>query len=103
MRFRKLLLLVGIVLLSLAILAVFLTPAVVSTVLRCWIARTAQQEGLTITFEKLEAQLLRPVVIQKLLITSQIDAPFRTSISAQRVEIDLHLGAVLDHSHGRFL
>lgn len=103
MRFRKLLLLLGIVLLGTAILAVFLTPVLVSTGLRFWIARTAQQERLIITFEKLDAQLLRPVVIQKLRVTNQPDAPFRTDISAGRVEIDLHFRALFGSSHGRFL
>ena len=103
MRFRKLLLFLIIVLLAATILVVFLTPALVSTGLRFWIARTAQQEGLNISFEKIDAQLFRPVVIHKLKITSQPDAPLLEDLSAERVEADLHFAAVFDHSHGRFL
>jgi hypothetical protein len=76
---------------------------VVAGGLRLWISRTAQQDGLRITFEKIEAPLLRPVVVQKLQITSQPDAPFHVMIEAPRVELAFNFAAIFSQSRGRFL
>jgi hypothetical protein len=103
MRFKKFLLLSCGSLLVAGVLAVCLAPLVVAGGLRLWIARTARQEGLRIEFEKIEAPLLRPVVVRKLQITSQTDAPFRVMIEAPRVELDLNFTAIFDRSRGRFL
>jgi hypothetical protein len=103
MRFKKFLLLSCGSLLVAGVLAVCLAPLVVAGGLRLWIARTARQGGLRIEFEKIEAPLLRPVVVHKLQITSQTDAPFRVMIEAPRVELDLNFTAIFDRSRGRFL
>jgi|GEM_PF-525667 len=103
MRFKRFLLLFGASLLVAAILAVCLAPLVVAGGLRLWIARTAQQEGLRIEFEKIEAPLLRPVVVHKLKVTSQADAPFQVKIEAPRVELALNLAAFVNQSSGRLL
>jgi hypothetical protein len=103
MRFKRFLLLFGASLLVAAILAVCLAPLVVAGGLRLWIARTAQQEGLHIEFEKIEAPFLRPVVVHKLKVTSQADAPFQVKIEAPRVELALNLAALVNPSSGRLL
>ena len=100
---RKFLLLFCGSLLVAGVLAVCLTPLVVAGGLRLWIARTARQEGLRIEFEKIEAPLLRPVVVHKLQIASQADAPFRVMVEASRVELDLNFAAIFNRSRGRFL
>jgi hypothetical protein len=71
--------------------------------LRLWAARTARQEGLRIEFGKIEAPLLRPVVVHKLQIASHADAPFRVMVEASRVELELNFAAIFNRSHGRFL
>jgi hypothetical protein len=103
MRFKKFLLLFCGLLLVAGILAVCLTPLVVAGGLRLWVARTARQEGLRIEFGKIEAPLLRPVVVHKLQIASQADAPFRVMVEASRVELDLNFAAIFNRSRGRFL
>jgi hypothetical protein len=103
MRFRKFLLVSCGSLLLLGALAVFLTPLAVAGGLRLWIARAAQRDGLRITFEKIEAPLLSPVVVQKFQITSQPDAPFHVMVEAPRVELAFNFAAIFSQSRGRFL
>src|SRR3977135_1933064 len=103
MRFKRFLLLFGASLLVAGVLAVFLTPLVVAGGLRLWIARTAQQEGLHVEVEKIEAPFLRPVVVHKLKVTSQADAPFQVKIEAPRVELALNLAALVKQSSRRLL
>jgi hypothetical protein len=103
MRFKKFLLLFCGSLLVVGVLAVCLAPLAVAGGLRFWIARTARQEGLRIEFGKIEAPLLRPVVVHKLQIASQADAPFRVMVEASRVELDLNFAAIFNQSRGRFL
>lgn len=103
MRFKKILLFSAGALLVVAVLAVFLTPLLVANGLRLWMATTAKQNGLNISFEKLDAPFLRPVVVEKLKITSQTDAPLQVMVEVPRVDMELHLAAIVDTSHGRFL
>src|SRR5438874_9988055 len=76
MRFKRFLFLTCISLLVIAILIVSLAPVFVSAGLRLWIARTARQDGLKVNVEKIEAPLLRPVIIQKLEVVTPAEAPF---------------------------
>src|SRR5204863_10085602 len=103
MRFKKLLLLSCVSLLVAGVLAVCLTPLLTAGGLRFWIARTARQDGLRITFEKIEAPMLRPVIVHKLQIASQADAPFQVTVETPRVEIALNFGAIFNQARGRFL
>ena len=103
MRFRKPLLIFCGSLLAAGILGVLLTPLLVASGLRLWIARTARQEGLRIEFERIEAPLWRPVVVHKLQIASQADAPFHVLVEASRVEVELNFATLLNRSRGRFL
>ena len=103
MRFKKFLLIFCASLLVAGVLSVFLAPFVVAAGLRLWIARTAQQEGLRIEFGKIEAPLLRPVVVHNLQIASRPEAPFRVRIESSRVELALNLSALLSRSRGHVL
>src|SRR5436189_4379700 len=103
MRFKRFLLLFGASLLVAGVLVVCLTPLLVAEGLRLWIARTARQDGLQITFEKIEAPMLRPVIVHKLQIASQADAPFHITVATPRVEITLNFAAIFNQSRGRFL
>jgi hypothetical protein len=103
MRPRKFLILFCASLFVAGILAVCLGPLIVAGGLRLWVARTARQEGLSIELGKIEAPLLRPVVVQNLRIANQPDAPFRVIIEAPRVELDLNLAAIFSRGRGRVL
>src|ERR1044071_4627556 len=103
MRFKKFLLLSCASLLVAGILIVCLTPLLIAWGLHLWIARTARQDGLQITFEKIEAPMLRPVIVHKLQIASQANAPFQVTVEAPRVEITLSFAALVNPSRGRFL
>src|SRR5437660_9680004 len=103
MRFKKILFLSCASLLVAGVLTVCLTPLLVAEGLHLWIARTARQDGLRITFDKIEAPMLRPVIVHKLKIASQADAPFQVTVEAPRVEIHLNFAAIFNQSRGRFL
>ena len=103
MRSKKFLLYFCGSLLLAAILAVFLTPLVVAGGLRLWLTRAAQQEGLHIELEKIEAPLLRPVVVYKMRLVSQTDAAFRVVADVSRAELALNFAAIFNQSRGRFL
>jgi hypothetical protein len=103
MRFKKLILILCGSLLVAAVLGVFLTPFLVASGLRLWIARTARQEGLRIEFEKIEAPLWRPVIVHKLQITSPAETTFRVKVEASRIELNLDFAAIFNRSRGRFL
>jgi len=103
MRSKKFLLYFCGSLLVAGILAVFLAPLVVAGGLRLWLAHAARQEGLRIEFEKIEAPLLRPVVVYKLQVVSQADAPYRVTADVSRAELALNFAAIFSQSRGRFL
>jgi hypothetical protein len=103
MRFKKILLLSGGALLVAGVLGVILTPLLVAGGLRLWIARTARQEGLRIEFAKIEAPLLRPVVVHQLQIASPPDAPFHVMVEASRLELELDFATIFNRSRGSFL
>jgi hypothetical protein len=103
MRFKKFLLLLGASLLVAGLLGVLLTPLLVARGLRLWMTRAARQEGLRVEFEKIEAPLLRPVVVHKLQITSGAESLFQVKVEASRVELELDFAAIFDGSRGRLL
>lgn len=88
-------------LLLVALLIVCLAPFAVAGGLRIWIGRLAKQQGLQVEIGKIEAPLLRPVVLHNVRVTTAHDALFRVLIDAPRVEADLHLAALFDHSRAR--
>jgi hypothetical protein len=103
MRFKKSILVLCGSLLVAGVLGVFLTPFLVAGGLRLWIARIARQEGLRIEIGEIQAPLFRPVVMQKLQIASQPEAPFRVMVAASRVELSLDFAAIISRSRGRFV
>jgi hypothetical protein len=103
MRFKKILLFSCGGLLVAGVLGVILTPLLVAGGLRLWIARTARQEGLRIDYAKIEAPLLRPVVVHKLQIASPPDTPFRVMVEASRLELELDFATIFNRSRGSFL
>src|SRR5688572_1097286 len=92
---RKKFLIVFCALLSAALLAVLFAPFFVAAGLRLWMTSAARQQGLRIETARIEAPFLRPVVIHKLRVTNEANAPFLMEGAVARVEIDLNLAGIL--------
>ena len=78
-----------------ALLTVLFAPFFVASGLRIWLARAARQQGLRIEMERIDAPFLRPLVIHKLRLTNEANAPFQIEGVVSRVEIDLNLSGIL--------
>src|SRR5205814_9823853 len=98
MRLRRPLILIPAALLVAAVLVIVLAPLIVANGLRLWAERVARREGLQLQFEKIEAPLLRPVVVRNLRIESGATAPFRIKCAASRLELGLSLSGILSGS-----
>src|SRR2546430_15399834 len=98
MRLRRPLILIPAALLVAAALAVCLAPLIVANGLRIWAERAARREGLQLQFEKIEAPLLRPVVVRNLRIESGPAAPFRIKCAASHLELGLSLSGIFTGS-----
>src|SRR4051812_16474591 len=73
-----------------------LLPFGVANGLRLWLQWKARQQKLTCTIEKIEAPLLRPVVIHNFhLVSATNDSPCRIDIGGSRATIELNLRAVV--------
>ncbi|MEY2556766.1 MAG: hypothetical protein QOE34_191 [Verrucomicrobiota bacterium] len=103
MRLKKFLILFAASLLLAAVLALCFAPLLVAGGLRLWAGHLARESGLTIELGKIEAQLLRPVVVEKVRIKTGPAAPFRVSIEVQRLELGLNFSAIFSPGRGRFL
>ena len=94
MRRKRFLIIFGASLFVAAFLAVLFAPFIVASGLRLWLAHTARRHGLRIETERIEAPLLRPVVIHRLRLTNEATAPFQIDGAVARVEIDLNLAGI---------
>ncbi len=101
MRRKGLLLLTCVSILLAAILAVLLAPLSVSSGLRLWARWQARQQGLLIELGKIDARLLRPVIIRKLHIADRKGSPVQIEINADHVVVDLNLVRILFGARGR--
>lgn len=77
-----------------AVLVVCLAPLIVANGVRIWAERVARREGLQLQLEKIEAPLLRPVVVRNLRVESGPAAPFLIKCVASRLELDLSLSGI---------
>ena len=96
MRFRKrpsvvVVLVAGVLLF---VFAAFSAPLLVSSGLRFWIWWKARQEHLSVKIDKIEAPLLRPVVIRGLRLESAHETGFRIEAQAGRISAGLNLKAI---------
>ena len=89
MRRKRILLVFGAALLIAAL--VLCAPILVATAVRLWLSRVAQQQGLRIEMERIEAPYLRPVVVHNLRLTNEPNALFRVEGAISRLEVDLNL------------
>lgn len=98
MRVRKPFVVVVTSLVAGTVLAVLFSPFIVANSLRLWAQRVANQEGLQIQIERIDAPLLRPVTVQNLRIESASGHPFQIHCAASHLEFDLSLAGILTGS-----
>lgn len=94
MRWKRPLILVAVALFVAAVLVVVLAPLIVANGVRLWAERVARREGLQLQLEKIEAPLLRPVVVRNLRVESGPAAPFLIKCAASRLELDLSFSGI---------
>jgi hypothetical protein len=82
---------------------IFLTPTLVSGTVRLWIWREARLQGLKVELGKIDAPLLRPVVIHGIKIDSKTPGVIGVHVDATRAELQLNLAGIFSSSRGRVL
>src|ERR1700682_3849240 len=103
MPFRRRLLIGGLLAVLIAVVLFWITPAGVANGVRLWLWWQARQQGLKIAVGKIDAPLLRPVVIQHLHVSSAHDAPCRIEVDANQSIVYLQLARILTGASGRAL
>jgi hypothetical protein len=98
MQRKRFLILMAAALLVAAVLLVALAPLIVANGLRIWAERVAHREGFLFQLEKIEAPLLRPVIVRNLRIESGPEAPFHITCAASRLELGLSLSGIFTGS-----
>jgi hypothetical protein len=102
-RIQKQFLRVGLILLLACLLAILAAPIAVANGIRFWIWWKARQQHLIVKIDKIEAPLLRPVVLRGIRITSAPDAAFRIEINAADATTALNLKAIFFRAPERAL
>ncbi len=87
-------------LLLIATLTIAFAPFFVSNGVRLWVWWFARQEGFVATVDKVEAPLLRPIVIGQLHLKSVRDDALRVDITATDARLSLDLKHILLHTGG---
>src|SRR5215471_8345260 len=82
------------------LLTVWLTPSGVSNGVRLWAWHKGQEQGLTVTIDKIDAPFLRPVVISGLRVTSTRTDAFHIDLTAKQAIFDLNFNRILLHKRG---
>lgn len=98
MRVQRSLVLTMAGLLVAAALVFCFAPLLVAGGLRVWAQRAARREGLQLEIGKIDAPLLRPVVIRDLRLRSEAAAPFQIDCAASHLEVALNLSAIFNHA-----
>src|SRR5262249_54778441 len=82
-------------------LATALAPIAISNGVRLWVWWFARQEGFVATIDKIEAPLLRPIVIRELHLKSSRDDAARLDITVVDARVTLNLKHILLRMGGR--
>lgn len=98
---RRRILIAGLVALLLALFVFWIMPTAVARGVRGWLWWQARKQGLKIEIGKVEAPLLRPVVIQRVHITSTTDASCQIDLKIGQATVDLELARILTGASGR--
>jgi hypothetical protein len=82
---------------------IFLSPSLVSNGLRFFLWWKGRAQGLNISYQKIDAPFLKPVVIEGLRVTNARPCVFRIDISIPRATFTLNLRRVFFLSNARLL
>jgi len=85
------------------IIMIFLSPALVSNGLRLFLWWKGRAQGLNISYQKIEAPFLKPVVIEGLRVTSAQPCVLHLDLSIPRATFTLNMRRVLFLSNARIL
>lgn len=97
---RRLLLLLLILVLTGAAL-ICLSPVIVTDSIRLYALWKGRAQGVKIEFGQIESPLFRPVVLHRVRVTTVRPCAYQVAFSAQRMEIDLNLRALLFRTGAR--
>ncbi len=84
-----------------ALITISFTPFAVSNGIRLWVWWKGRQEGLIVKIDKIDAPLLRPVMIRGLKVTSASGNAFRIELTATQASVALNLKSILLRMGGR--
>src|SRR5450631_4308375 len=101
MPFRRRLLVASLLAVLIVLFVFWIGPTAVASGVRTWLWWQARRQGLTVEIEKIDAPLLRPVLIQNLHIASANNAPCRIDIRVSEAIVDLQLARILTGASGR--
>ena len=92
---RRKLLITSLLALLIGVSVFWISPMGVARGVRAWLWWQARQQGLKIEIGKINAPFLRPVVLQRLHVTSAGNAPCQIELQAGQVIVDLQLARIL--------
>src|ERR1051325_1647336 len=101
MSFKNRIFLIILVIVLVALAAVFLAPMTISNGVRLWVWWFARQEGFVAAIDKIEAPFLRPIVIREFHLKSSRDDALRVDIAAMDARVTLNLKHILLGVGGR--
>ena len=101
MPFRRRLLIASLLAVLISLFVFWIGPTAVATGVRTWLWWQGRRQGLKVEIEKVDAPLLRPVLIQNLHIASANNAPCRIDVKVSEAIVDLQLARILTGASGR--
>src|ERR1041385_5561134 len=100
MSFKNRIFLIILVIVLVALAAVFLAPMTVSNGVRLWVWWFARQEGFVATIEEVDAPFLRPIMIRQIHLKSVRNDAVRVDITLIDTRVVLNLKHILLHLRG---
>ena len=101
MPFKNRIFLIILVIVLVAVAAVFLAPMTVSNGVRLWVWWFARQEGFVATIDGVDAPFLRPIVIRQIHLKSVRDDAVRVDVTLIDARVVLNLKHIFLHLGGR--
>lgn len=98
---RRRLLIASLLAVVIGLFVFWVSPMAVAGGVRGWLWWQARRQGLVIEVGKINAPLLRPVVLHRLHITSASNAPCQIDLRANQVTIGLELAGIVNKGAGR--
>lgn len=100
MPFGRRLLVAGLLAALLGLSVFWIAPLGVAGGVHAWLWWQAQRQGLKLEIGKIDAPLLRPVVIERLHLSSEGNAPCQIDLKTSRTIVHLHLARILTGASG---